>query len=1054
MLMETELLQASRAGDRSAFERIVEQYQAAVCAITFSGTGRIDVSEELAQETFVNAWQNLHQLRDLSGFRAWLYSIARHALHNYHRRRQPVSLDACPEEATTDDTHNPPEILMREEEHVLLEQAILRLPAQYREPLVMFHRQQQSIRESAEALGLSEATFRTRLHRARNLLREDLAQRIEQALGRTGPRKEFTKAVMVAIGGLPIALSATADAAASVSSAHVAVSGAISTVLSSLGAKIAVVTAVVAAGTLLYIHSNRSTSPTLGDTSSTPPRPSTVDTRQEPTNEGSLQQTVRQDIDRGGIVRDGRQFVRDATSGEEPASQPDFVVPETVVTGAVLDKNTLIPLPGARVGFNPGEMTATDADGRFRLSYTESRDEVFVYAMAPGYAIERIALRMNIGGHEEVPLKVEPGLTLAGVVVDPNQNPVPNARLCAIWDCFGYPEVTSDAQGQFKIAGLPPDVADLHLHVECTGYRGEAISIPLERARLGEDAFREIVLTPEPPRAVLLGRVTDAGAKPVAQAIVGCYGSLIKTQTDQEGRYALQDLKADSFLLYVSHSQYPLFVQDVTLPAEQDETTLDVQLANPCRLSGRVVDDQGQPVAEAVIGMDSYQGKNVWGLTEFSHLDAEGQFIIPNAPSMSEYRLLVLGDDILRATCTVDSDLEECLITASRSGRIYGRVVDAQSGSPISCFRVVMEHTSHIPATWVLEGYTFTSEKGHFDTGRLELAVGRQVPLTICAEGYDPLALDAVPVPPISQDPGRTVFRLQPNERRSTLYVGRVVSPEGQPVPGAEVGFRRQDLKNNQRGFSRVLTDVSGSYMISSVDPQEQVMFVRAHGYAPIHRRMSELLTQTSGTFADVVLDPPGTVHGCVWDKLGQPVIDARITSAPVVRSQEEVERIEWLRGALWPDTQTDENGHYRLADLPGGEMHIFVSLTDQRRIAPKIVTVHPGDALELDFGDQGGFVVAGVVTEGEDPLDSVEVELKATDGSQRSHAGRTDASGRFKFLHVPPGRYVFAALRPQDGAKEQIRDPNDLSHVLYEVMDVQSDLDLMVDYRTRSINR
>jgi len=97
---------------------------------------------------------------------------------------------------------------------------------------------------------------------------------------------------------------------------------------------------------------------------------------------------------------------------------------------------------------------------------------------------------------------------------------------------------------------------------------------------------------------------------------------------------------------------------------------------------------------------------------------------------------------------------------------------------------------------------------------------------------------------------------------------------------------------------------------------------------------------------------------------------------------------------------------------------------------------------------------VAGVVAEGEEPLGSVEVELKAIDKSQRSHAGRTDTSGRFKFLHVPQGRYVFTALRPQNGAKEQTRDPNDLSHVLYEVMDVQSDLDLMVDYRTRSINR
>jgi RNA polymerase sigma factor (sigma-70 family) len=162
MFKETKLLQASLADDRDAFESIIKKYQATICAITFSGTGRVDVSEELAQETFVNAWEHLHQLRDLKGFRSWLYSIARHALCNYHRRKKPASLDADLEEVTTEDTQNPPEILMRQEEQMMLEQAIMRLPVKYREPLVLFCRQQQSIRQTAEVLGLSEATVRTR----------------------------------------------------------------------------------------------------------------------------------------------------------------------------------------------------------------------------------------------------------------------------------------------------------------------------------------------------------------------------------------------------------------------------------------------------------------------------------------------------------------------------------------------------------------------------------------------------------------------------------------------------------------------------------------------------------------------------------------------------------------------------------------------------------------------------------------------------------------------------------------------------------------------------
>ncbi|MBN2130118.1 MAG: sigma-70 family RNA polymerase sigma factor [Sedimentisphaerales bacterium] len=213
MSKEMQLLQASLAGDRNAFEKIVAKYQSTICAITLSGTGRLDASEELAQETFVNAWEHLDQLRDLRGFRSWLYSIARNAIHNYRRRKKLASIEPNLTEAVAKDTHNPPEILIRKEERAMLEQAIMRLPDKYREPLVMFCREQRSIRESAEALGLTEGTFRTRLHRARQLLREEVAEKLEQALKETGPGKDFTKAVMVTVGAVPIGLSATADAA-------------------------------------------------------------------------------------------------------------------------------------------------------------------------------------------------------------------------------------------------------------------------------------------------------------------------------------------------------------------------------------------------------------------------------------------------------------------------------------------------------------------------------------------------------------------------------------------------------------------------------------------------------------------------------------------------------------------------------------------------------------------------------------------------------------------------------------------------------------------------
>ncbi len=1052
MFEETERLQASLAGDRDAFGSIVEKYQSTICAITFSGTSQLDVSEELAQETFVNAWEHLHQLRDLKGFRSWLYSIARHALCNYHRRKKPASLEADLEEVTTEDTENPPEILMRQEEQIMLEQAIMRLPAKYREPLVLFCRQQQSVRQVAAVLGLSEATVRTRLHRARKLLREQVAERLEYVLKETGPRKDFTRAVMVAISGVPLGLATTAEAAvASGVSGHTAVTSGISTVLGSVSAKIAIVAAVVAVGALVYTHRSHNSSPAfnpadtaeIGAASSSAPSQALANEDPSPPASDPIPS-------RSAGQLEGPHPDQQAAGREEPTAKPEPMVSETIVTGTVLDRNTLSPIAGASVGFKLTETVRTDSQGRFRLSHKELREEAFVYTKAPGYATQRIGLRLNPGGHQDTLLKVQPGMTLAGTVVDPNQDPIASAKVHVHSAFFGYGDTLTDDRGQFRVEGLNPEDAFVHILAEHIGYTDKT-SVSAELGRCGAEAHVEIVLEPRQPSPVFSGQVTNAQSKPVAEATVGWLHTLAKTRTDHEGRYTLAAPDEELSVLYIARAEYPVFVEDVTLPPETTTIELDVQLENPQPLFGRVVDDRGVPVPDADIGIKSYQGKTVWGLADLIHSDAKGYFTIPNAPGQGDYDLLIFGNGIQRTTYAVNSK-NECLITVSLSGRVYGRVIDTDTDDAIGCFRVVMGKISGVPAWWTLDGYTFTSDEGHFDTGRLNLTRGEELPLTICADGYDPLSLNSVPVQAISGDPERTVFRLQRNATRSTLYVGRVVDEVGQTLPGAEVGFRLEGHTLDRQGFSRVRTDASGTYMISSVDPYEQIVFARALGYALRYYRMSDLLLDTPGVFADVVLDPTATVSGTVWDELGRPLAHKGILAHPVARSQEDVE----FKSRFWqlcPETRTDETGYYQLTDLPLGEVTIGVLCEDNIVRTPQRMTLHPGDTLEVNFGDRGGFVIAGVVADGATLLERVEVQLKPLKEGARSHWGKTDAAGRFKIIEVPADKYVFATLLPlEPGAPT--RDPNDASHVLYEVMDIAGDLDLTVDYQTRSIDK
>ena len=157
---EIELLASSLKGDTTAFEAIVKKYQSFICAITFSATGDVGKSEVLAQETFINAWKDLAKLRDPNKFQGWLNGIARNVIRNSFRSQKKdfiskaTSIDQL-KDAGTDDT-GPMETVITKEQQDIVRRALQEIPEQYREPLVLFYRQGQSVETVAQQLNLSE----------------------------------------------------------------------------------------------------------------------------------------------------------------------------------------------------------------------------------------------------------------------------------------------------------------------------------------------------------------------------------------------------------------------------------------------------------------------------------------------------------------------------------------------------------------------------------------------------------------------------------------------------------------------------------------------------------------------------------------------------------------------------------------------------------------------------------------------------------------------------------------------------------------------------------
>src|ERR1017187_6067338 len=212
-LSDADLVGESLNGDRDSFGRVVERYQTLIASLAYCATGNVSQSEDLAQQTFVNAWKQLAELREPAKLRPWLCSIARYLISKEFRRqgREPdhaaESLEAVDEWVSPEPL--PPDQVISDEEKAILWRSLERIPEIYREPLVLFYREHQSIEAVAQDLGLSEDAVKKRLSRGRKLLQEQFLAFVAGALKQTSPGKTFTLGVIAA---LPL-LATTAKAA-------------------------------------------------------------------------------------------------------------------------------------------------------------------------------------------------------------------------------------------------------------------------------------------------------------------------------------------------------------------------------------------------------------------------------------------------------------------------------------------------------------------------------------------------------------------------------------------------------------------------------------------------------------------------------------------------------------------------------------------------------------------------------------------------------------------------------------------------------------------------
>lgn len=191
-LNDAELVKRAKAGELLAFEILTNRYEQRVYSLALRMLRHEQDAEDVTQQAFLSALENLQGFREEARFSTWLLRIATHAALKVIRKRkglETVSLeentepggeqDAIPHpEYIADWRQSPEQLVPRKELQGLLDEALGNLEEKHRMVFLLRDVEGLSVKETAQALGITEANTKVRLLRARLQLREALTRKL------------------------------------------------------------------------------------------------------------------------------------------------------------------------------------------------------------------------------------------------------------------------------------------------------------------------------------------------------------------------------------------------------------------------------------------------------------------------------------------------------------------------------------------------------------------------------------------------------------------------------------------------------------------------------------------------------------------------------------------------------------------------------------------------------------------------------------------------------------------------------------------------------------
>jgi beta-lactamase regulating signal transducer with metallopeptidase domain/thiol-disulfide isomerase/thioredoxin len=662
----------------------------------------------------------------------------------------------------------------------------------------------------------------------------------------------------------------------------------------------------------------------------------------------------------------------------------------------------ILPMQRQRSKEFPNRTYTTDERGRAEIEIPRRLRIMRLWPSREGYV--PLFVGFEEGQHEEGRLlpdqyefRLQKGRQLSGRVVDEEGNPVSNAKVQVsvsvdepprgahptpvinTWLAYGDKAAVTNQDGHWEInnAPAPPEQGkdyEFRLQVTHLEFAGDTNWGGLQRQQgITTAALRSgdatLILN---PGLTFSGQVTGPDGEPVTKGLVvwndDPYLAVGDNETpiDEEGRYKTKPLAPGMYPITVLAPGFAPWQRSVEL--RHDLGDLDIQLESGHRLQIQFVDQQGDPIPNAYVGIGQWRGTSAIFNQNHSNVpdsriprsaNDEGLYEWNWAPDDGvQYRVGASGYESQEIALVAKSTPHVITLNAQRV--VVGTVTDTSTGKPIEKFQVM-------PVIVFRPDFysTFATGSKVGRDGRYELRLTGSADLTkhyrvrFEAEGYRSVVSEES-FGPLD---GRATLdiALQPASSRG----GRVVDAKGAPVENATVlAASPTEVPTISNGRpdawdSRPIpTGANGNFRLSATTEPVLVRVYHDRGFA------EHALAPDDEEVGVLKLQPWATVSGRLVQD-GQPMAGQSIFFHPLVR--------RGLTEARFQDsysTQTDTNGHFQFERLPptSGSLKAYLGpwedspLTSSESIP---LDLSPGEHREVTLGGDGATITGRVVATG-----------------------------------------------------------------------------------------